>query len=73
MTVFLSGWISDFGRIAGSHRRFRLLRGGAGMERAIESKTLAEFPDVAAQWHPTGNGNLTPTQVVAGSNRKDWW
>ena len=31
------------------------------------------FPAVAAEWHPTKNGNLTPAQVVSGSNRTVWW
>jgi len=31
------------------------------------------FPEVAAQWHPTRNGNLTPAQVSAGMNAKVWW
>jgi len=26
-----------------------------------------------AQWHPTRNGDLTPTQVLAGTNAKVWW
>ena len=30
-------------------------------------------PELAAQWHPTKNGNLKPTQVTANSNRKVWW
>lgn len=33
----------------------------------------ALFPAVAAEWHPTKNGNLTPEQVVSGSNRTVWW
>lgn len=33
--------------------------------------TLA--PEVAAQWHPTLNGTLTPDQVTAGSRRTVWW
>lgn len=33
--------------------------------------TLA--PEVAAQWHPTLNGTLTPDQVTAGSHRTAWW
>lgn len=33
--------------------------------------TLA--PEVAAQWHPTLNGALTPEQVTAGSHRTAWW
>jgi len=31
------------------------------------------FPLVAAQWHPTRNGDLTPDQVLAGTNAKVWW
>ncbi len=31
------------------------------------------FPLVAAQWHPTRNGDLTTDQVLAGMNAKVWW
>jgi len=30
-------------------------------------------PDTAKQWHPTRNGNLTPDQVFAGSEKRVWW
>ena len=30
-------------------------------------------PAVAAQWHPTLNGTLTPEMVTSGSHRKVWW
>lgn len=33
----------------------------------------SEFPLLAAQWHPTKNGELTPTTVRPSSNRKVWW
>ena len=33
----------------------------------------SQYPDLAAQWHPTKNGDLTPRDVVAGSRRKVWW
>ena len=33
----------------------------------------SQYPDVAAQWHPTKNGDVTPDQVLAGSHRKAWW
>lgn len=37
-------------------------------------QTLAEcFPEVAAQWHPTKNGNLTPQDVAPFSNKRAWW
>lgn len=31
------------------------------------------YPDVAAQWHPSLNGALTPEMVTPGSNKKVWW
>ena len=30
-------------------------------------------PKLAAEWHPTRNGSLTPEDVVAGSGRRVWW
>jgi len=30
-------------------------------------------PELAAEWHPTLNGDLTPDKVSAGSNKKVWW
>ncbi len=30
-------------------------------------------PDLASQWHPTLNGDLTPARVTLGSNKKVWW
>jgi hypothetical protein len=33
--------------------------------------TLA--PEVADQWHPTLNGDLTPNMVTIGSNKRVWW
>lgn len=37
-------------------------------------KTLADSnPILAAQWHPTKNGMLTPNDVSAGSSEKVWW
>jgi predicted secreted protein len=31
------------------------------------------FPSIAKQWHPTMNGILTPSDIVAGTNKKFWW
>ena len=31
------------------------------------------YPDLADQWHPSKNGDLTPELVVAGSHKKAWW
>lgn len=30
-------------------------------------------PTLAAQWHPTKNGELSPAQVLSGSKKKVWW
>lgn len=30
-------------------------------------------PELALEWHPTRNGYLEPTAIVAGSNKKVWW
>ena len=30
-------------------------------------------PEIAAEWHPTLNGALTPSEVLCGSHRKAWW
>ena len=32
-----------------------------------------EYPKIAKEWHPTKNGNLTPSMVMGGSSRKTWW
>jgi hypothetical protein len=42
--------------------------------RVSASTSLAALaPDVAAEWHPTKNGRLTPRDVTAGSSRRVWW
>ncbi len=39
-----------------------------------ENNNLAvTHPELAAQWHSTKNGKLTPDQVVHGTTRKVWW
>lgn len=46
----------------------------AGKKAYPSGNDLAsQRPDLAAQWHPTLNGSLTPTMVTAGSHRKVWW
>lgn len=39
-----------------------------------KSKNLKSFyPQLAKEWHPTKNGNLTPEMVAPVSNKKVWW
>jgi len=33
----------------------------------------SHFPLLAAEWHPTENGSLSPEQVTPFSNRRVWW
>lgn len=30
-------------------------------------------PDIASDWHPIKNGNLTPNDVTCGTSKKVWW
>ena len=37
-------------------------------------QSLADvYPELANQWHPNKNGDLTPDAVLPGSNKKVWW
>ena len=54
--------------------------GGNGCPVCSGRRVLAGFndlaiknPDVAAQWHPTRNGDLTPQNVTSACNKKVWW
>lgn len=43
-------------------------------ERHARRRSLAKLaPLVARQWHPTKNGQLTPSDVPVGSSRRVWW
>lgn len=42
--------------------------------KVVESNCLATTnPELAQEWHPTKNGNLTPKDVHAGSSKTIWW
>lgn len=34
---------------------------------------LITHPNIASEWHPTLNGNLTPDTVTPGSGKRVWW
>lgn len=42
-------------------------------ESSVEKSLLFLYPALAAQWHPTKNGELTPNMISAGSGKKVWW
>jgi len=43
-------------------------------QRVDSSNSLMALnPALARQWHPTKNGQLSPTDIAGGSHRKVWW
>lgn len=46
------------------------------MSKAVRDKFISLFekqPSLLAEWHPTKNGNLQPSDISFGSGRKIWW
>ena len=42
--------------------------------KAVHSNSIATtHPQLAMEWHLTENGDLTPSNVIAGSGKKIWW
>ena len=42
--------------------------------KIVKSNSLQTLnPKLAKEWHPTKNGNLTPSEVGEGSAKKVWW
>lgn len=53
-----------------------MIRKTASLRKTLVKKhgSLAENrPDIAAQWHPTKNGDLTPYIVTVNSEKSVWW
>jgi hypothetical protein len=49
-------------------------RAGARNAKPKPGQSLVELlPELAAQWHPTLNGDLTPDKVAAKSGKRAWW
>ena len=45
----------------------------SGQKVHPEESLGAKFPELAAQWHPTKNGELSPFDVSYGSGKPVWW
>jgi hypothetical protein len=45
----------------------------ANSKVSLTNSLASHYPDLAKQWHPTKNGELTPAQVTPGSSKKVWW
>ena len=58
--------------------RNRAIRGNgcpfcAGQYADKTNSLAALYPQLAAEWHPSKNGKLTPDNVTCGSAKKVWW
>ena len=40
---------------------------------SMTNSLATKFPDLAKQWHPTKNGDLTPSDVSPNSLERVWW
>ena len=38
-----------------------------------ENSLADRFPELAKEWHPTKNGDLTPYDITSGSGKRVWW
>ena len=41
--------------------------------KSVDVSLLVKNPELAAQWHPTKNDDLTPNDFTTGSGKKVWW
>lgn len=48
-------------------------RGGRRVPILDGSALAQAHPDIAAEWHPTRNGDLHPSELTSGSDHKAWW
>ena len=57
----------------------RTSRGGygcpycAGVKACADNCLATTHPELAKQWHPTKNGDLTSSDVTYGSEKRVWW
>lgn len=45
-------------------RKRRLIKGGNDL--------ATDYPEIAKEWHPTKNGELTPSDILSSSGTKVW-
>lgn len=72
-------WLCPLGHAYPAEIDMRTLR-HSGCPYCAGKKVLVGFndlatvqPQIAAQWHPTLNGSLTPKMVTSGCHKKVWW
>jgi hypothetical protein len=45
----------------------------SGKRACLDNCLQTLNPNIAKQWHPAKNRNLTPNDVTIGSGKKIWW
>ncbi|MEK0224377.1 zinc-ribbon domain-containing protein [Bacillus proteolyticus] len=45
----------------------------AGKKVCLDNCLATVNPGLASEWHPTKNGDFTPYDIMAGSNKRVWW
>ena len=45
----------------------------SGYRASVTSSLVAKYPEIAAPWHPTKNGDMTARDLPIGSHNKVWW
>ncbi|WP_445381585.1 zinc-ribbon domain-containing protein [Robiginitalea sp. IMCC43444] len=45
----------------------------SGRKTSVSNALSTLYPEIAKEWHPTKNGDLSPNDVVANSHKKVWW
>ena len=45
----------------------------SGRKLSKDNSLSEAYPDIAKEWHPTLNGDLTPDMFTKGSQKKAWW
>ena len=61
-------WLSEVARVALANVTYM----GTRLVQGVNDLATTH-PALAAEWHPTKNGDLTPRDVVAGSAKRFWW
>jgi hypothetical protein len=45
----------------------------SGKRLSVTNSLATKYPEIAKEWHPTKNGDLTPENILAGSHKRVWW
>lgn len=73
-------WVCSLGHEYQMSVESRTKNNGSGCPYCAGQKLLKGFndletryPQIAAEWHKTKNGDLSPSDVMPGTNKKVWW